>query len=345
LGKLLVDLFWNRADRRLRAFWRILIQGFAWFSLITALTFFILIAFTLAEAAGGRLDLQDMTGSVETILDLMYQPVGLLIIQAVTFLITLGTVWLAGRFLDRRPFADFGFHFSRMWWLDLAFGLFLGAFLMTGAFLLELAAGWVSVTGYGVSSVPGVFFPLALLIPILMFLCAGISEEMFSRGYQLKNLSEGLNSRRFGPVPAVLAATVLSSIFFGCLHLGNPNMSLISLVNLMSAGVFLALGYILTGELAVSIGLHIAWNFFQGNVFGFPVSGLDPIAARLLAIRQSGPEWMTGGAFGPEGGLIGLGAMVTGCVMIILWAAATRRKIALARSLSQSPGKTAEPAE
>jgi uncharacterized protein len=59
------------------------------------------------------------------------------------------SVWLAGRFLDRRPFADFGFHLNARWWLDLFFGLALGALLMTAVFLTELVLGWVKVTGQG----------------------------------------------------------------------------------------------------------------------------------------------------------------------------------------------------
>jgi hypothetical protein len=266
-------------------------------------------------------------------------------IQAVSFLSTLATVWLAGRFLDRRRFADFGFRFSRRWFLDLGFGLFLGSFLMTGIFVVENAVGWIGVSGTFVSSTSGVGFWAAIWIPAAMYLCVGISEELFSRGYQLKNLSEGLNSKRFGPVPAVLAATVLSSIFFGFLHGANPNVKLISLFNITAAGIFLALGYILTGELAISIGLHITWNFFQGNVFGFPVSGLEPVAARVLAVRQSGPEWITGGMFGPEGGLIGLAAIVLGSLLILLWVGVTRKRIAISDKVAQSPGKAEKPVE
>ncbi len=284
--------------------------------------------------------LQDLQGSIEAMTDLLNHPVVTLFMQGLILLITLVIVWLAGRFLDRRRFADFGFHFSRRWWLDLIFGLFLGAFLMACIFFSELAAGWIRVMDFTVTTDPGMIFPLAILIPLVLFVCVGVSEELFFRGYQMKNLAEGMNSSRFGPAAAILAATVLSSIFFGFAHIANPNTSVMSTLNIMAAGVFLALGYLLTGELALSIGLHITWNFFQGNVFGLHVSGLDPVAARFLLIQQTGPELVTGGAFGPEGGLIGLGAMLLGSAMILLWVLVSRRKISLAATLAQSPKKS-----
>jgi hypothetical protein len=70
--------------------------------------------------------------------------------------------------------------------------------------------------------------------------------------------------------------------------------------------------------LAIPIGLHITWNFFQGNVFGFPVSGTDA-GATFIAIEQGGDALVTGGAFGPEASLIGIGAMVLGCALTVLW--------------------------
>jgi membrane protease YdiL (CAAX protease family) len=336
--KEILNLFvWNPNDRRLRAFWRILIQGLVWFTLVSILTLIPLLILWSYWIAEGSLNVYDPLAMSNSMIDLMYEPAGFFIIEVCTCLATLVTVWLAGRLLDRRRFADFGFHFSPRWWLDLGFGLFLGAFLMTCIFLVESAAHWISVAGIAASSIGGLPFIPAILLALVLFVCVGISEELLSRGYQLKNMAEGLNSKRFGPAPAVLAATVLTSVFFGFLHLGNPNMSWISVFNLMAAGAFLALGYILTGDLAISIGLHITWNFFQGNIFGFPVSGLTPVAASLLNTRQGGPEWLTGGFFGPEGGLIGSAAMVLGSLMILLYVAVTRRKAAFADSLAQSP--------
>ena len=101
--------------------------------------------------------------------------------------------------------------------------------------------------------------------------------------------------------------------------------------NLMVAGLFLGLGLVLTGRLGLPIGLHISWNFFQGNVFGFPVSGNDYAAATFLAIRQGGPDLWTGGAFGPEAGLIGIGAILLGCGLTVLWVRFSYGRVALYR--------------
>jgi hypothetical protein len=104
---------------------------------------------------------------------------------------------------------------------------------------------------------------------------------------------------------------------FGLLHIFNPNATWVSTAGIFFAGVYLAYGYIRTKQLWLPIGLHIGWNFFEGVVFGFPVSGLDIYA--LTRITVNGPDLWTGGAFGPEAGLIVLPALLLGGFLIFLY--------------------------
>lgn len=306
-------IFWNRLEGRLRAGWRLLLFialliGFG----SAAVAVLALVSEGLLDGLSRALGVEASRGGE-----------GLATAVAIT-----GAVAVGGWLLDRRRFAEFGFHLNRGWWLDFAFGLGLGALLMAGIFAVELALGWVTVTGSW-RSVGGLSFGVALLLPLFAFVMVGYYEELLVRGYLLRNLAEGLawgpNASRW----ALLLAWLLTSALFGFLHAGNPNATFVSSFNIGLAGLFLGLGILLTGELAIPIGLHITWNFFQGNIFGFPVSGTRVSDATVLVIRQSGPELWTGGAFGPEAGLIGLAAIAVGCGLTLLWVRRRTGRIAL----------------
>jgi membrane protease YdiL (CAAX protease family) len=211
---------------------------------------------------------------------------------------------------------------------------------MLAIFLVELAAGWVTVSGTFVTRNPNAAFLPAILPAVIVFLAVGFYEELFSRGYQLQNMAEGINGRLMGPRAAVVVAALLSSAVFGILHAANPNASLISTFNIFLAGALLmAMGLVLTGELAIPIGIHITWNFFQGNVFGFPVSGGDFGWATFIAVEQGGPDLWTGGAFGPEAGLVGVAAMILGAALTIVWVRWRYRVVRLHGDLAQAPGR------
>ncbi|MFC2133161.1 CPBP family intramembrane glutamic endopeptidase [Bacteroidota bacterium] len=246
----------------------------------------------------------------------------------VRFASGIGGVWPAGRFLDRRNFGDFGFHINKEWWIDFGFGLGLGAVLMTIIFFVQSGAGWVSVTDtfYVHNNYSNFVFPLAIVM--LVFISVGFQEEITTRGYLLKNLAEGLNLKKINPNIAIIIAWISTSALFGYYHLGNPNATWISTINIALGGLFFGMAYVMTGELAIPIGLHISWNFFQGNVFGFPVSGLTipRDVVTFIKIDQTGPEIWTGGAFGPEGGLIGLGAIILGTFITLFWLRIRRGK-------------------
>lgn len=310
-------IVWNPQERRLRALWRILIHYALW----------VLAALLLYRAVGP---------SLTALLSTLFPEATAVSNQVVRFslrlIAALAGTWLVVRYIDRRMFRDLGLILDANWWHDLLFGLALGAMLMTLVFILEYSLGWISIRDrFAVTLSGDVPFAIALIGPIVVFVVVGISEEILSRGYQLRNMGEGLNFGQQHPVFALLTAWVLSSCIFGLLHAFNPNATWISTAYLMLAGLFLGLGLVLTGRLGLPIGLHISWNFFQGNVYGFPVSGNDYTGATFIAIRQGGPDLWTGGAFGPEAGLIGIGAIILGCLLTVLWVYIRYGKIALYR--------------
>jgi membrane protease YdiL (CAAX protease family) len=296
--------FWNGSEGRLRAGWRIVIH----------LCFYLFAPPLLNQAIGPAI-----SRSLASLAPELAAQSDRLTISALRLLAVVISTWLIVYWIDKRPWRDLGFHGGRAWWVDFGVGLALGALLMTFVFVVQYSAGWVSVREVFAVGLPGTPFAIAILGPLVVFVVVGITEELLTRGYQLRNLAEGLNTRWWGPRPAVLIAWVISSSLFGLLHIFNPNATWISTVYLMLAGLFLGLGYVLTGRLGLPIGLHITWNFFQGNVYGFPVSGNTFSSATLIAIDQGGPDLWTGGAFGPEAGLIGIVAILLGCLLTLTW--------------------------
>ncbi len=310
--------FWNREQARLRTGFRIILQ----------LTLFYVIMKSLKLLIG-------VPGEITISTSLWI----ILALAAIRLLRVLISVWLAGRFLDRRPFAEFGFHFKKDWWIDLSFGLVSGVILIGSVFVIELAAGWITISDTFQTVNPGQFFIMPYFIFLMFFLCVGFSEELFYRGYHLTNLAEGLNFKFFGPKAAIIFALIFSSLLFGIFHLGSPNASVVSTLNIVLWGILFGGAYVLTGSLAIPIGIHISWNLFQGNVFGFPVSGVTFPAdtVTFISIDQAGPELWTGGAFGPEAGLLGFFAIILGILLIVGWIRWRKGSVKLYVQLAQPP--------
>jgi membrane protease YdiL (CAAX protease family) len=152
---------------------------------------------------------------------------------------------------------------------------------------------------------------------------SGVLEELLLRAVILR-----LIWRAFGPWVAFAASAVL----FGAGHLGNPNATPFAAICIaVEAGIMLGAFYALTGRLWVSIGVHAAWNFTQGYLFGAAVSGTDfgPSIAHSTA-RAGVAEWLTGGQFGPEASLPGLfiGTLVGVVVLWMAWKAGRFSKVA-----------------
>lgn len=291
--------FWNGEERRLRALVRIALQ------------------LVMMALLGGAL-----AGSLGAFIDVGGHPLAAALLDtAIWIVIALGSstsVWIACRVLDRRPFASLGVRLDGRFWLDALFGLALGIVLIGGIFAAELAFGWARYTLAPPESLGAPRMVLALLA-VLPFAGIGIYEELVSRGYHLSNLAQGLSGYVLSPRAAVALAALGSSALFGILHARNPGATFLSTGNITLAGVMLALGYVVTGRLGISMGLHVSWNYCL-NFFGMPVSGLQTFSFASVLVRETtGPELVTGGAFGPEAGLTGIVAMFAGTFLILAW--------------------------
>ncbi len=304
------NIFWNHHEHRIRAGWRAVIFLFVYIALISITA--------LPRLAIG-----------ENIFTSLFTIAGLYIATAVA-------LWLVSRFVDHRDYREFGFSFDRMWWQDLIIGFLIGALLFTVIFVIEYTTGWVTITQlFKNEKEAWINFPFALTLIVALFAYIGMAllEEIIFRGYLIKNLSEGFHSQRVNSGMAVVLAYTTSSLLFALVHIRNPNISIFGVVNLLVSGLLLGALFLLTGELALPISLHASWNFFMGVVFGFPVSGnVEKIT--VIATKQGGPIMWTGGAFGPEGGLIGLLATLAGCGLMVLWIRVSRGRLSLSRRLA-----------
>jgi membrane protease YdiL (CAAX protease family) len=210
--------------------------------------------------------------------------------------------------LDRQSFKSLGFQPGPGWLGELAVGFGLGAGLMMLIALTELAFGAYRLgpPAWQARSVDQILLRLGLWFGA--FVVVAFYEELFARGYILQNLAGAWGL----PV-----GVMVSSALFSLGHLFNPGASLISTLGLFCAGVLLAAGYVFTHRLWLPIGLHLSWNFFQGPVLGFPVSGLP--TGGLLSLEPVGPELLSGGRFGPEASLVGIAATFLGISLLLWW--------------------------
>jgi uncharacterized protein len=198
-------------------------------------------------------------------------------------------------------FAALGLRREGAWMRELVFGAALGPLLFAMILALEWAFGWANVG-------PGHLSGGGLILGALSFTAVAVSEEVLARGYLLQLIARAWNR---------VAGVVVSSVVFALLHSLNPNATPAAMVALIGAGLLLAWGYVATGRLWLPIALHWSWNVAQGPIFGFPVSGLPSDA--LLTVVPTGPEWLTGGGFGPEAGALGVLAEATAAIIVLVW--------------------------
>ncbi len=211
------------------------------------------------------------------------QILGLLALIGMSFLVAIVLVSLFRRFVDGKTIASLGF----AWKTEFALSGFLLSIVLLGLGSLFL------IINKNLVFTEVNFDATNLAIGVGAMAVVAFAEELIVRGYVLNNLMDSLH-------PWI--ALLISASLFAILHASNPNVTVLSLVNIFLAGILLGVNYIYTRNLWFGWLLHFGWNFFQGSVLGFKVSGiaLQPV----LTQDMKGEDWLTGGAFGFEGSIV-----------------------------------------
>lgn len=201
--------------------------------------------------------------------------------------------------LDRRPL------------VNLTVGAIISALAMSAIFLVEWSGGMLWITRVGPAA--------ALVRDLLTFVAVPLTEELLFRCAVLGALLLIVRS----PFVAVL----ISAVFFGGMHATNANASVLSVLSTTLGGLAYGAAFAATERIWLPLGLHFGWNYMQARVFGFSISG-GPVRgpAPLVLQHDAGPALLTGGAYGPEGGIIGLGARSLVLVLVAAWLLFERRR-------------------
>lgn len=217
-------------------------------------------------------------------------------------------LWAWLRFFEKRPYWTLGLEAKNIL-------LQYGRGFLIGAVMFATAVGILSLFGsvtfeQGNPSQQGFAALGGVILVLIGWVVQGGAEEVLIRGWVLPVISA-----RYKPWIGLL----ISSLIFAILHGLNPNLSAIALVNLALFGVFAGLYAMREGSLWGISALHTVWNWVQGNFFGFQVSGTNADGGTIFNLMEIGADWLTGGEFGPEGGLAVTVVLVLGIAVTLLW--------------------------
>lgn len=194
--------------------------------------------------------------------------------------------------IEKRSFSSIGFN-KNNWLKKYSLGFLIGLAMMSIIVLILLPFGYITIEKNPIQPV-GVSAIASVLVILFGWIIQGATEEIVTRGWLLNVLSTKYN---------IGVGLLISSTLFGLMHLTNPNVNYIAVINIILVGLFYGLYVIKTNDLWAVCGMHSAWNFAQGNIFGFKVSGLDVSVGSLIDLNLVGSDFVTGGIFGPEAGI------------------------------------------
>jgi membrane protease YdiL (CAAX protease family) len=286
------NIFINSAGR-LRSGWRVLI----FIAVFVALLFLLSTLVRVGYAVGLQLAPNRSPGRFTE--DLIF--------RLMLFVAALLAGYICNRWLEGLPWRAFGLTRHAGWWRDLLVGSLIGFVSLALATAIAAAAGGLRFTASPRTMLLQVVQSLSL--SAVLFIFAALAEEALFRGYPLQTLTR-----------ARLAwlAVLLTSVPFATVHLQNPNVVKgFTFINTALAGVWLAVAYLRTRSLWLPLGVHWAWNWALGSVFGLPVSGITNLAPNpLFHGTDFGPAWLTGGSYGIEGGVACTIALIISTIFI-----------------------------
>ena len=230
--------------------------------------------------------------------------------QVVSYLVVLAAAWLAHyimlRWVDRKPWSYVGLGREQLTPRAIAIGLALGALCImvpSGGLLLghqlSVTTGlqgthsWIGIAAAGTA----------------LFLPQSLGEEMLSRGYLFAALRDGIGAA---------SALAITSIGFGLLHMANPGANAQSVIIVILAGVFLGAILTATRSLYAAWAAHFAWNWTMAELLHSAVSGIQ-MPYSTYRVISTGPAWLTGGLWGPEGGAAAAAGMLAGIAVMAAW--------------------------
>ena len=204
------------------------------------------------------------------------------------FILLLFIFWV--KFIEKNPLSTLGF-IKKNWLKYLGLGILL-SFLQMGVIALVYQLGGIGSFELNELSLEPILFILGLFP---FWLLQGGTEEVATRGWLLTRIAARTN------LPLAIA---ISSSLFGILHMGNAGVTFLSVLNIVLDGVLAGLLLVYTDSIWLVVAQHGTWNYVQGNLLGFQVSGTGADASIFSFTVGSGPDWLTGGAFGAEGSII-----------------------------------------
>lgn len=208
--------------------------------------------------------------------------------------------------IERRAVAELAFKGALQ---EYSLGFVLGGFMVCISVAAIAALGGLQSLLLATSS--GL-----IILPLLMHLTVGLVEEVLMRGIFFRVVQEYVGS---------WLALLASGLLFGAMHLFNDHASAIGIADTAIAGVFFGAAFLLTGRLWLCAAMHTGWNFFQDGIFSLTVSG-HTVKTGLFVTELSGPDWLTGGAYGIEGSAIDL-ALVAVAAALVVWLAWRKGRI------------------